>query len=96
MPSLVRYVGPLAAYRGAIGFAADGGAMIGGRVRLGDVAPAAYKVKRDGLVLAYRTTWVDACVALAHATGEQVDRSPPDPAGLEVIVGEHVYRLEVV
>lgn len=94
--TLVRYVGPLAAYRGAIGFAADGGARIGGRVRLGDVAPARYDVV-NGVdeVLGVKATWSDACALIASLSGQPVD-VPPDPAGLEMAVGESVYRLEVV
>lgn len=94
--TLVRYVGPLAAYRGAVGFAADGGARIGGRVRLGDVAAASFVVTRDGVRLFTRSTWDHATWSLEQAHGVDVRDSPPDPAGLEVTVGESVYRLEVV
>lgn len=94
--TLVRYVGPLAAYRGAIGLAAEGGAIIGGRLRLGDVAPASFVVTWNGEPYTTWQTWDGATAALSDYTATDMRDSPPDPAGLEVTAGEHVYRLEVV
>ena len=95
MSTLVRYAGPLAAYRSAIGIAADGGAMIGGRLVVGQVEPPRYVVTRDDVDVCERATWDDAAIAFAHATGADVDRRAPDPAGMEQAIAGVVYRLTV-
>ena len=101
--TLVRYTGPLAAYRGAIGWSADGGAIISGRRVKGATEPPAYQMSRDGIDGIRWETWSGALSEIAAWLDDgspnlarEVRCRAPSAEGLEVTDGEHVYRLTVV